>query len=709
MAVDYKIEFKDVNDDFWRVWIRDTTGEGNSTQSLKAATGSPLVIRTVNNDEDPFAPVRGKEVSIYYLNEDGSKGIGLFVNNSPDDRWKVEVERVSGGTTTTVFVGALMLDDMTEEMRPPVTTVKLVATDKLGSLKDVLVRDWDGSKFNGVRTVVKWLAMALSGTELQLPISIADNAKCVISGTDYNLLEKACLDSRSFEDNNGVSDSCYKVLTEILGNRLFVMQSGGRWLIAGVDEYAASDTLSVRKYSYDGVYDTPGTISIKRDIGVAENVKFVGMVPTYKLRRAAKSERVEYAYDTPDMVLKNQNYTKGSLVGLESVTPPPPGYNATSYDMDNITSYANWAKYRYNINGWTFKRFNPNNGNISTANTDAYIRRYFFEGKEWLREIAIYPPPIADRGVYFLQNDAIVPIDAGDRVLFGFEFRVTNLVGGLNTTTKVAQILLKGDSGTVYALKDNEWTETDASNPTGFWTSKIVADPIRKKEKGIKNWLIVKNDWSDTVDGGGKYSDQVPENGTLTVRLFYYATDYSDNGGSERVAQNIFRSINLEIVRYNGANILQAKGQYAEVEQGGNYAKLEKQEVKIDSSPKRLFRGALLYDNGSGKEYSYNLITQVKWSSSVYNTYSALAAIVNWNQYYRVNSLIYAELMLSAADDTDLDKLFVIEDGDKRYMLLGYEYNVRAARMTNAMMVEVYDSNAGKRYSDTVTIDYLDE
>ena len=90
MAVDYKIEFRDVNDDFWRVWIRDTTGVGNTTTTLKAATGSPLVIRTVNNDEDPFVPVRGKEVSIYYLNEDGSKGIGLFVNNSPmtGGRWR---------------------------------------------------------------------------------------------------------------------------------------------------------------------------------------------------------------------------------------------------------------------------------------------------------------------------------------------------------------------------------------------------------------------------------------------------------------------------------------------------------------------------------------------------------------------------------------------------------------------------------------------
>ena len=36
-----------------------TTGVGNTTTTLKAATGSPLVIRTVNNDEDPFVPVRG--------------------------------------------------------------------------------------------------------------------------------------------------------------------------------------------------------------------------------------------------------------------------------------------------------------------------------------------------------------------------------------------------------------------------------------------------------------------------------------------------------------------------------------------------------------------------------------------------------------------------------------------------------------------------
>ena len=114
-------------------------------------------------------------MSIYYLNEDRSKGIGLFVNNSPDDRWKVEVERVSGGTTTTVFVGFLMLDDLKEPLKSSVNIVELKATDKIGSLKDVQFRDFDGNQFDGCYPLIKLIAMALKGTGLSLNINVCSS------------------------------------------------------------------------------------------------------------------------------------------------------------------------------------------------------------------------------------------------------------------------------------------------------------------------------------------------------------------------------------------------------------------------------------------------------------------------------------------------------------------------------------------------------
>ncbi len=705
MAVDYKIEFRDVNDDFWRVWIRDTTGVGNTTTTLKAATGSPLVIRTVNNDEDPFVPVRGKEVSIYYLNEDGSKGIGLFVNNSPDDRWKVEVERVSGGTTTTVFVGFLMLDDLKEPLKSSVNIVELKATDKIGSLKDVQFRDFDGNQFDGCYPLIKLIAMALKGTGLSLNINVCSSVTFKNGETNEPFFEKAFVDASMFKSYSVESEKSYTVLESILGNMHYITQYEGEWYIMNVDDMDGA-SISKRIYSSTGVYSSSGSFS---KIGTIPY--FINNPGNTLLNRPVKHVKCSYNINVSDL-LTNQQYTKGDkLTGVDYSnyeTGGEGGYGEPS----SIPEY-------YALEGWTLNQVDRTAGNISSPNATACIKRNFVYGSEYSRHIQIKKPTTGPWAPgwndYILENNARVPVRKGDRVVFSLEARFAGYINSSAMDVACAQVLLYSYTGEVYALVaetaasfKNVWKKVTTSNEYNknyWWRIPDVKSVsimglqygTEKEGFGTTTWASVTNTEKDPFG-----SEPVVEDGCLVVRLCNFTSEYYNgmiNLGHGSVqnppAVAYYRNVKLEIKSVAGFLTARSYGWIYRCEKTGRYNNVVENNLKLDNADALIFDGCLLQnDSNVNNLFGYKEITRFDNKRTNYETYGKMVCQAIWNQHNRVTYTVEGEIHNLIPDLTVVYSITGISN--KKWMALNFAYDVKNCIMNGGQFREIYDSVAGR-------------
>jgi hypothetical protein len=175
---------------------------------------SPVVVlKTVNNDDDRYSAVRAHECVIQFLNEDGSVSLNDFAGaESPDDRWLVEVSRTAPGATTApanykmIFTGFLQMDDMSEPLQEPANIIKLTATDKLGTLKDVPLRNFLGGRPVGCFSMITYIAWALAGTGLSLGISTCDRTKTMLAKRIFELRAPSPLASTIYVVGENATD-----------------------------------------------------------------------------------------------------------------------------------------------------------------------------------------------------------------------------------------------------------------------------------------------------------------------------------------------------------------------------------------------------------------------------------------------------------------------------------------------------------------------
>lgn len=730
---------------------------------LTGATAQPVVIKTINNGDDKFSPIRVKHCIIQFINT-GLVGPDTFAGDDvPDDKWRVTVTR----DEATIFIGFLSTDDLSEPLQDPVNIVQLVATDGLGKLRDVAIKDFSGEKPGGVRNLITWIAMALATTGLALGIKSCDRTqintgvneiynisisahKLYIPGKhnqkappgtvmkvylpdttytvtvsvadytppypatiftfttsvlpdgyynnvriDFNLsvkvaLDNAGVDARTFSAGLLEMQKTHQVLEKILSPFFYITQLAGYWWLMNINEQA-SGSLAVKNYAPNATPGATATLANNKSIGRLENMQLTDASAVARMVRPIKYSRVMYKYEGPENSLANENYSEGVYQSTEWDNIPvyKPNTNPPQLVYD--------TKRRYNLDGWTLKRINTGTGAITAPNTTAFIRRYFAEGVEKYREIVIDQPPAGDKGNYVLENNNAVPVEAGDRVRLAFEWRPENTV--LGTLQGLCYVLLQGDSGKVYTLRGGEFTAGQTNkwydnptpaNPAYPWQLSLgAASPAHSGA-----WVIVKADYMGLNDSGGAYSDPLPEDGTLIVRLLHYTS------ASSTLFRSLFQNIKLEIKQYAGQNVLQATGEFNKVQQAGYYAANKDQDIYIDNSPKRTYKGALLVPDGTGTTgYSYDL------AGSFFNdvalpgikgTWGKLAAYSLWRQLSKVQRMVHGSMLLHGTEQPDMTAAYTIEPGSNNahvagrvFGLLSYTWDTANARVSDAVFCEL--------------------
>lgn len=744
--------------------------DDNDTQLVTLpAAGDPLHLSTSGSKEEKFAALKAKILTIKF-NSTPSENLSTFADG-PDDRFKVVTNIEEGFSSQEMFQGFLVLDDNSEAFLPPTNVVTLTATDKLGALKDIPWTEDDGTFPVGKYKLSTIIAQCLKKTGLSLAIKCVNNLRhgsgqmqyqalfstasnTVVVSTDsgffydgmeitttgtasnnstdvVNLVEDGAgvkilhldrtitvaeagvtttftdtssqkhfydaiyLYAHSFEAEIGKMMSCYEILERILGEDCFLTQWQGQWWIMRVDEFDGNPPY-VASFDVDGVFLTfDGASNFNKDIGATEDIFFSDEQTIVTLQREHGFVKETYRYDNPQENPCNSDFSRGTGTG-----PTPTQSGDLDYDPEC------WTLLREGVTG--------TNASIDTAPVSGsvgIIRKTYELGYEKERKLLLMNA--ASGGRHYMKS-AGIDVKAKSTLDISFDTRFDTNLGIANVFP--ALIRLEGDDGSMW---DWQYNEADGTNQweevfsgTGSfahtWQYNRVADDT--------------TEWR----GIGTESKEIPVNGTVYIRLVMGSVQPNEIWFNNlRVTYNAF--INGSRQKYSGqfSKVDRTDTQNSGVITTSKYLAVRDEQVYISDSPEKMFKGAMMFFNGTRYILALKYFTSHAFGQSYPPgpeyciPYGQTQAFAVFNQYRNANRIFQYKFQ---GDKTAqgfgnlppdlLNKYFItdnnIHSNNRHFMLLTFDHDLFLCESTGTM-AETYRTDLGKLYGDVFSFKYISE
>jgi hypothetical protein len=527
------------------------------TTEIVTVQGGPSPVRcaVIDNDEDPFTPVKGQQLTIQILT-DNPISMNTFASGS-DQRWLVH--HYIGADT--LFKGYLVLDDIEVDFMPDPNVLILTATDGLGTLRDVPLTDANDENPVGEYKIIELLKMALDKTGLSLGIKAAFNIKnegfiddiSIPNANNQHFFSINYLNAKTFEDQIGTCVSCREVIEYILGEEAQISQFQGKWFIKRVDEVEQNRGLYISEWDADGDFvgnlgekdfnndigkDSPYTIFFSR-----ESTK---VIPT----RPHKSVKCTFDYNYPLEIVENIDFDRGDLILDSGVTK--------TYELDD----------------WVPLFSNTSTDDLPTASI--YTRRTFEDGYEKDRYVVIE----ASSDFHFIMSQPI-RVGVKDKFTLGLERRLSADIGGSGFVRENhIQVRLYADDGTYYTHK----SRTSASEEKR-WVA--CTSTFRTNQNHFAIEYDLASDLTEAVGLFDGESAEIPKAGYIRI-LLYASADYGDT------VATYFSGISFDYKPFINGSYGKFTGQYQKVSQSGNYKAKRERSVMISESPRMLMKGTLV-------------------------------------------------------------------------------------------------------------------
>ncbi|OLY91785.1 hypothetical protein SAMN05444008_10933 [Cnuella takakiae] len=559
----YRLQWRNFEETLQTVDIIDTS-EKNPTAVDKIipldGAGNAFSVSIVDNEESPFTPIRAKEAIIRFL---GSEEVNLSnFGEGEDNRWYVV--HYTNNVQVPTFQGFLTFSDAMEPFLPYPNEVQLVATDGLGLLKDVPLTDKAGKNPKGTFTLIQYVAWALQKTGLELGINLVHNL-WEENNPGLPMYATTYLDAKTFEDEVGTSISCYEVLQRILGEDAFLQFNGGKWWIVRPDELQGG-TYKVWKFDSAGALipsiltPNPEMIEPVKLLGFDEKVSWINEQQNVIYNRPHREVKEVFNYEFHKELVDNINFSRGAMI------IPMGGQDWKAYQVEDWTMKAGFAH-------------SPN-----TITSQAYIKRVFFEGYEKERYLVFTPQTNQVPNSNHIESNPI-PIEAKDRFTASIDYKLKQTGSNYGQSVFVMTVRLAGNDGT-------------------FWWLGRVNDK--------ETWVQAGDNWgsqSATAQTFVDYTD--PDWATLTWKApaspvggLVYLTLHTLNVRPDFSQDNtdvFYQNLRFTYDPYINGGYAEYSGQYNRVFQGGKYQSKHEQQVYVSDSPRKLFKGALLRKDGTGK------------------------------------------------------------------------------------------------------------
>lgn len=185
MDVSYFIEFVNFEEQSIQLAI-DTLNQpaidpADAIEPYLEGSESPVILESVEVDDDKTKVIKGRRLTCGFNSSDpvpftGGTTLANDVNTFSDgdeDDFRVQLN-ISSGPGTIPFVGNLILDDNTEAFQPRPNPVRLFASEGLGSLKDIKLRDGEDVPV-GHYTLIEYIYMCLNNIRTGTNVYVAMN------------------------------------------------------------------------------------------------------------------------------------------------------------------------------------------------------------------------------------------------------------------------------------------------------------------------------------------------------------------------------------------------------------------------------------------------------------------------------------------------------------------------------------------------------
>jgi len=740
---DHQIIYVDISDTDYLIDDLD-----EATVVLMTGAGVPVELSTIDNSEDVFTTIRATQLTIRVLSS-LSLGVSNFSSGSAQ-RWSVDAY-LNNDITKLVFKGFLVMADLSEAFMSHPHEIVLVANDGIGLLKDIPLTDFDGNNPTGYNRIADYLAWALSKTGLSLqlntvfnirhgfgvvPIAYA-NFSTIAGGTIFfptafytqlyegaiftvactganngatftvltnnsgaslqvspspvnqsgvidavftdithgHLFDKIFLDAKTFEDKVGTSINCYEVIQKILGEEAELFQRNGQWWILRINELETGP-LYVSTFDDEGVFiENLATADYDKDIGKDGYVIFFSDEGTVvSIDMSHKEVKLIFNYETPLEIPCNIDFERGDVID----------------DSDPLVK-------TYEIDCWTFAKYSGVSVNPETfpaPDTVAYINRTFVNDYEKTRFIVL--PLSAAQHVLFSEH---ILIGEDDKFEISIDFKwAADKSGGGVLTKNIFEVILWGEDDTKWFLDtDGVWYESDATWTTNHKQIQLqwIPDDVNEQE-----WRTV-----------SVSCEQVPVSGKL-----YIALHANQSGGSSIDDTDVhFMNLQFDYIPFINGSYKKYTGQSHTVEQAINNKVKRETQVYISDSPKKLFKGALAYHDGTDyvltKLFYDGAVNTYPASSSHQSPYGQIQSFDVWNQFRKEMRIFQAQCQgLDSGSEDTLNRVdminflhkFILRDANlhtnsRRFTMLSNSIFWNNAEW-DGVLREVYNEIYGKDY-----------
>jgi hypothetical protein len=691
-----------------------------------------LIISTIDDEEDKFTPLKGSQAKFSFFSTN-QFDFSTFLNGD-DDRWLVKIWINALDAQNMIWTGLLMVEGMQEAYLAKPNVVELLATDNIGLLKEEKLVDFTGANPRGENKIIKYIAWALKKTGLSLEIWAFNNLM-EESQPGLPFYESCFLQAKTFEDEIGTCEDCYAVLEKILGQSCFLFQWRARWVIVNVDELDFNDLYyfffdelgdyqnrqqinpTADMYQLLGAYTGPAT---------ATPLKYINESAVQTAQLKCKETSLEYFYEYPQEIVDNIDFARGT--NLLSIIPPPDmgiyiktyatlgdfpsqGHTEYSYFASSTSKYYRWTGSfyieitpaeahigtNYIIEDWTLQK----NGGGAPQITAAVVKISLL-GAPKATYVAMSTGQTQDH--WIISNP--IPLHLSDRFSFAVDRRLSgNIITTGQATEFFAQIRLVGDDGSFWTLEN----ENGLAQPTGQWFP--CSASFSTNQKYIKKTYDTSD--HDDTEWMTAFVDARPLPASGKLYILLRCSSFSGT----TTAQTHFTNVQFTYYPFVNGSYQTYRGHRHKVTQDGNLKAKRIQQVFINNSPKKLFKGSILIYNGTdhvlaGNFYKGNVFPLDNPGPDDLQAYGYHQAFSVWNQFNRMFRILDIEVEgLRTEGDIkfipDLLHIYTPADNtpaayNKYYMLL-HKAQDFDNNMLSGRLIEIFDTSLQKVYDD----DYL--
>lgn len=235
------------------------------------------------------------------------------------DEWKVVIK----DDDQIVFTGFIEPSQGGYLFKGKPYDVTIRATDGLKLLSESTLSDVNGDEFNGLHTLMEYVAGALTKTNTELPIRLYCNIYEIAWNTrsddiDADFFNQGALDYRTFLKSPGVFCSCLEALEIILKEGFKIFQWNGKIVIVCIPEqqFTIGPEWYYTDYSYIG--ESPvGALeeSNQCEIGKHKLIQPIDLSGLISWDFPVKSVKHSFKFDVIHNLIDNENINrKGDLI-----------------------------------------------------------------------------------------------------------------------------------------------------------------------------------------------------------------------------------------------------------------------------------------------------------------------------------------------------------------------------------------------------------